>query len=813
MKKKLLGILVMTLLIASGIVSATTTKTEKIDMEMKKSMKVKDFPEGATKEGYGIIKLNNNELPVSVSGIDLIQLDAFMSTQPDDFEGDHRTDEPSIGTNVYFHSIFQVVGGTTPECICVVGVDLDCDGIIDGNQDEPYCYVQDSFPPNEPGYAYYFYCDSWSVIKGPADDNILGGIADATSVVSEDDENNNVVAYQWTPTGGTNHPPYTPSKPSGPTSGTVGVEYAYSTSTTDPDPGDQVKYGWDFDADGIVEPDHWTGFLASGAPCNVDITFNVEGTYYMNVKAEDEHCAQSDFSPMLTVVITTDNIQPTAIIDSISPNPAKEGESVAFKGTGTDSDGNVVAYEWSSSIDGKFSSEEDPSYSGLSVGTHTISFRVQDDDDAWSTEVSQTLKINPAINNPPNKPIITGPYRGYGAVDYVYWYTFCATDPDDDQLMYIIQWKGEYFEKRTDFYDSGDEADSYLIWSNPGTYKIRAKASDGELESKWSDPYEVTIYEKLPDISLYYWPTWNWYFSIEFEGGEPTQGGKFRIGYIIENLGNDWILESKNFDIRIRKDGAILATVETDLWEDIPPSDISRQYFTDFDYTWPSDGDYHTISVEMDVHNDITEVYESNNYRERKYKVDGCCFPAGTKITMADGSHKNIEDIKKGDRVLSYNIRQDRFTSWTVKMLGHPIHPVFEINSGLVSATVDHPFYIKKSDGRLGFGAYDPGRAKNAITYTEEVLPLEIDDKLLTKEGGWIEITDIEYNPEPVQTYNILSFSGTKTYFANDVLVYEEHPPHGMTNYFLRLLGEKFPWLEQFLLSNPFFNKLLKFLP
>ena len=192
---------------------------------------------------------------------------------------------------------------------------------------------------------------------------------------------------------------------------------------------------------------------------------------------------------------------------------------------------------------------------------------------------------------------------------------------------------------------------------------------------------------------------------------------------------------------------------------------------------------------------------------------DGCCFPAGTKITMADGSYKNIEDIRPIDQVLSYNIRQDRFTSWTVKMLGHPIHPVFEINSGLVSATVDHPFYIKKPDGQLGFGAYDPGRAKNAITYTGDVLPLEIGDKLLKKEGGWIEITEIKYNPEPVQTYNILSFSGTKTYFANDVLVYEEHPPHGMTNYFLRLLGEKFPQLEQLLLSNPFFNKLLKFLP
>lgn len=31
------------------------------------------------------------------------------------------------------------------------------------------------------------------------------------------------------------------------------------------------------------------------------------------------------------------------------------------------------------------------------------------------------------------------------------------------------------------------------------------------------------------------------------------------------------------------------------------------------------------------------------------------CFVAGTKITMADGSLKNIENIVEGDRVLSYD--------------------------------------------------------------------------------------------------------------------------------------------------------------
>jgi len=87
------------------------------------------------------------------------------------------------------------------------------------------------------------------------------------------------------------------------------------------------------------------------------------------------------------------NNPPTAFIDSISPNPATQGQSISFSGHGTDSDGSIVAYNWRSSIDGQLSSSASFSTSGLSVGTHTIYFKVQDDDGAWSTEVTRTLTM------------------------------------------------------------------------------------------------------------------------------------------------------------------------------------------------------------------------------------------------------------------------------------------------------------------------------------------------------------------------------------------------------------------------------------
>jgi len=58
-----------------------------------------------------------------------------------------------------------------------------------------------------------------------------------------------------------------------------------------------------------------------------------------------------------------------------------------------------------------------------------------------------------------------------------------------------------------------------------------------------------------------------------------------------------------------------------------------------------------------------------------------------------------------------------------------------------------------------------------------------------------------------------LSFSGRNNYFANGVLVYEEHPPQTMTNCFLRVLGKKYPQLEQVIRNNILFENIYPYLP
>ncbi len=88
-------------------------------------------------------------------------------------------------------------------------------------------------------------------------------------------------------------------------------------------------------------------------------------------------------------------IPPVASIDSIDPNPVLLGETVTFAGHGVDISGEIVAYQWRSSIDGPLSDANTFSTNSLSEGQHTIYLAVQNGQGIWSSEVSQTLDVWP----------------------------------------------------------------------------------------------------------------------------------------------------------------------------------------------------------------------------------------------------------------------------------------------------------------------------------------------------------------------------------------------------------------------------------
>ncbi|RLF63968.1 MAG: hypothetical protein DRN33_03070 [Thermoplasmata archaeon] len=99
----------------------------------------------------------------------------------------------------------------------------------------------------------------------------------------------------------TNNPPNKPSKPSGPSSGKSGIEYTYSTSTTDSD-GDQVMYMFDW-GDGSTSG--WLGPYDSGVTVQAKHVWSEQGSYEVKVKAKDmPHFESSAWSDSLSVSIS-----------------------------------------------------------------------------------------------------------------------------------------------------------------------------------------------------------------------------------------------------------------------------------------------------------------------------------------------------------------------------------------------------------------------------------------------------------------------------------------------------------------------------
>lgn len=92
------------------------------------------------------------------------------------------------------------------------------------------------------------------------------------------------------------------------------------------------------------------------------------------------------------------NFAPVASIDLIDPGAIVVGDRVDFSGSGTDVDGTVVGYEWRSSIDGLLGTAAAFSTTTLSVGTHTITFRVRDDQGIWSTHKSEILYVGSSVS-------------------------------------------------------------------------------------------------------------------------------------------------------------------------------------------------------------------------------------------------------------------------------------------------------------------------------------------------------------------------------------------------------------------------------
>jgi hypothetical protein len=84
---------------------------------------------------------------------------------------------------------------------------------------------------------------------------------------------------------------------------------------------------------------------------------------------------------------------PLAYIDSVSSSEIYAGDMIKFSGHGVPAVGQLVAYQWRSSVNGHLSSLATFETKTLTAGPHSVWFQVQDSYGNWSQEVSTNVNV------------------------------------------------------------------------------------------------------------------------------------------------------------------------------------------------------------------------------------------------------------------------------------------------------------------------------------------------------------------------------------------------------------------------------------
>jgi hypothetical protein len=93
-----------------------------------------------------------------------------------------------------------------------------------------------------------------------------------------------------------------------------------------------------------------------------------------------------------------------------------------------------------------------------------------------SAEGSAYVFTKQTENLPPDPPVISGPANGKAKQPYNY--TFNATDPNNDDVSYYIDWGDNTTSGWLGPYPSGDALLQSHTWATKGSYTIKAKAKD-----------------------------------------------------------------------------------------------------------------------------------------------------------------------------------------------------------------------------------------------------------------------------------------------------------------------------------------------
>ena len=178
-----------------------------------------------------------------------------------------------------------------------------------------------------------------------------------------------------------------------------------------------------------------------------------------------------------------------AIADFIvTPREPIHGQIVQFSDTTIPGGGVLLQWHWSFG-DNSTASEQNPTHIFTNIGEYPIQLTVTDINGKTSVK-TQTITV--VDNEPPSTPLITGPTLGIARMNYTYH--ILATDPDQNQIIYQIDW-GDHRIETLGPSDSGVDIPGTHQWKGAGRYVLQVQATDTHATTSNITFLTVRIYD------------------------------------------------------------------------------------------------------------------------------------------------------------------------------------------------------------------------------------------------------------------------------------------------------------------------------
>jgi len=169
------------------------------------------------------------------------------------------------------------------------------------------------------------------------------------------------------------------------------------------------------------------------------------------------------------------------------------GHELMLNGSGSfDHEGEIISCEWDFG-DGNYGPGMTATHIYESQGVYPVTLTVEDNDVNIVNDT--TWAFIGRLNDPPNTPTVKGPINVNKSTEYEY--RFSATDPNDDDIYYYIDW-GLYFDIWIGPFQSGEEITLNHTWIGEATLNIRVIAKDCYGFKSDLGKLEVTIPKNRP---------------------------------------------------------------------------------------------------------------------------------------------------------------------------------------------------------------------------------------------------------------------------------------------------------------------------